>query len=198
MSTSSIIFVMNENDLRVQRTRNLLRNALIELVKNQSYESISVRDITKKAQVGYKTFYRHYEGKDDLLQALTDEMVDEIKQVLAPPSDMEAPDKNPLASLTYMESNADLILTLLNSSAADQVLEKAVEFALEEGRMTFESDVIPDELMAHHFASSMISLLRWWLESEGKVTKSEMAFYIGLLVIQPMKALSNLAEIKDI
>ncbi|MEM8860199.1 MAG: TetR/AcrR family transcriptional regulator [Chloroflexota bacterium] len=182
---------MNEKDLRVQRTRKLLRNALIELVKSQSYESISVRDITKKAQVGYKTFYRHYEGKDDLLQALTDEMVDEIKQVLAPPSDMEAPDKNPLASLTYMESNADLILTLLNSSAADQVLEKAVEFALEEGRMTFISDVIPDELMAHHFASSMISLLRWWLESEGKVTKLEMAFYIGLLVIQPMKSLSN-------
>lgn len=182
---------MNENDLRVQRTRNLLRSALIELVKSQSYESISVRDIAKKAQVGYKTFYRHYEGKDDLLQALANEMVDEIKQVLAPPSDFEAPSKNPLVSLAYMESNADLILTLLNSSAADQVLEKAVGFALEEGRMTFKSDVVPDELMAHHFASSMISLHRWWLESKGKVTKLEMASYIDLLVIRPMKGLSN-------
>ncbi len=192
MSTSSIILGMNENDLRVQRTRALLRQALIDLVKSDGYENISIRDITKKAQVGYKTFYRHYEGKDDLLQSLVDEMVDEIKQVLAPPSDIEAPDKNPLASLTYMETNADLILTLLNSTAADQVLDKAVEFALEEGRLTFKSDFIPDELMAHHFASSMISLLRWWLEGDKQVSKLEMALYIDQLVIRPMKALSGI------
>ncbi len=183
---------MNENDLRVQRTRALLRQALIDLVKSDGYENISIRDITKKAQVGYKTFYRHYEGKDDLLQALADELVDEIKQVLAPPSDIEAPDKNPLATLTYMEANADLILTLLNSTAADQVLNKAVEFALEEGRLTFKSELIPDELMAHHFASSMISLLRWWLESDMQVSKLEMALYIDQLVIRPMKQLSGL------
>ena len=68
---------MNENDLRVQRTRSLLRQALIELVQEQGYEPISVRDITKRAQVGYKTFYRHYDGKEALLQALVGSIIDE-------------------------------------------------------------------------------------------------------------------------
>ena len=183
---------MNENDLRVQRTRALLRQALIDLVKSDGYENISVRDITKKAQVGYKTFYRHYEGKDDLLQALSKELIDDFKQVLAPPTDMSAPDKNPLASLIFLEANADLIQMLLNSTAADQLLNKTVEFALEEGRLTFQSDLIPDELMAHHFASSMISLFRWWLDGSMQLPKEEMAAHIDLLIIRPMKQLSGL------
>ena len=183
---------MNENDLRVQRTRALLRQALIDLVKKNSYENISIRDITKKAQVGYKTFYRHYDGKDDLLQTLANELIDEFKQVLAPPTDIEAPDKNPLATLTYLEQNADLISMLLNSSAADQMLDQAVEFALEEGRLTFRSDVIPDELMAHHFASSMISMFRWWLDGGMQIPKDKMASHIDLLIIRPMKQLSGI------
>ena len=181
---------MNENDLRVQRTRSLLRQALIDLVKSQGYESISIRDITKKAQVGYKTFYRHYEGKEALLQALVDEKIGEFQRVLAPPSDPAASHKNTMAGLIYMETNAELFLMILNSSAADQLLNAIIELALEEGRLTFKSNLIPDELMAHHFAASIISLIRWWLETGMEISKETMVEYIDQLLFRPMKNLS--------
>lgn len=181
---------MNENDLRVRRTRTLLRQAFIELVNSQEYESITVRDITKKAQVGYKTFYRHYEGKDALLQTLVNEIRDEFQQHLLPPSDERAPHENTLTTLTFIENHQQLFLMLLNSSAADQLLNMATAFALEEGKQTFHSPHIPDALMAHHFASSMISLFRWWLESGPAHTKEEMVAYIHQLLILPMQQLS--------
>ncbi len=182
---------MNENDLRVQRTRSLLRQALIDLVSSEGYENISVRDIAQKAQVGYKTFYRHYEGKEALLQALANEWVAEFRQVVLPPSDERASEENTLAILNYIEAKAPLFLMLLNSSAANQILDVATSFGLEEGRQTFYSPHIPHELMAHHFASSIINCLRWWLESGMACSKEEMAEYINLLLIFPLKQLSD-------
>lgn len=182
---------MNEKDLRVQRTRGLLRQALIDLVDSEGYENISVRDITQKAQVGYKTFYRHYEGKEALLQALAAEMLAEFQQVVLPPSDERAPQENTLAILNYIEANAAIFMMLLNSSASKQVLDIAINFGLEQGRQTFYSPKIPQELIAHHFASSMINCLKWWVETGLTHSKPDMAEYIHLLLISPLQQLQG-------
>ena len=183
---------MNENDARVQKTRHQLWQAMIDLVLESGYEHITVRDIAQRAGVGYKTFYRHYEGKEALLQALVDDLIAEFRQTLLPPGDEGASINNTLAVLAFAETHARLFLMILNSSAADQLLEPSVAIALDEGYQTFNSSLIPDELMAYHFATTMLGLLRWWLESEMACTKEEMAEYINLLLIQPMAQLGKM------
>ena len=54
-------------DRRVRRTRQLLRDALVELTLERGYDRITVQDILDKADVGRSTFYAHYRDKDDLL-----------------------------------------------------------------------------------------------------------------------------------
>ena len=61
---------MNEEDVRVQRTQRALQQAFMDLISEQSYEAISVRAIAQRANVGYKTFYRHYQDKETLLYAI--------------------------------------------------------------------------------------------------------------------------------
>lgn len=180
---------MNENDLRVQRTRSLLRQALIELVSRQSYESISVRDIARHAQVGYKTFYRHYASKEALLQTLVDDLPDEFRQLLLAPDTDRSSHHSTIAALAYVETHAELIAMILNSSVGDRLLRAGEFVALEEGRQWFRSPHVPDDLMAHHFAASMMSFLRWWLESGMAYSKEEMATYIHQLLIDPLKQL---------
>ncbi|MEW4371180.1 TetR/AcrR family transcriptional regulator [Paenibacillus kandeliae] len=65
-------------DPRVLRTRALLRDALIHLMEQQPYEKITIQDITSRATVNRKTFYLHYESKDHLLFAVTDELLGEL------------------------------------------------------------------------------------------------------------------------
>lgn len=55
-----------KQDLRVARTHKLIRNALIELLKNQEFDKIAVQDIVDKAMVNRATFYKYYSGKSDL------------------------------------------------------------------------------------------------------------------------------------
>ena len=54
-------------DRRIQKTRKLLSQALIQLILEKGYENVTVQDILDRANVGRSTFYAHYENKDLLL-----------------------------------------------------------------------------------------------------------------------------------
>src|SRR5436190_12597876 len=54
-------------DRRVQRTEDVLHQALISLMIEKGYEVITVQDIIDRANVGRSTFYTHYTGKQELL-----------------------------------------------------------------------------------------------------------------------------------
>jgi len=64
----------NDLDRRVQKTRKLLQDALIELVAQKTYESVSIREILETANVGRSTFYSHFQDKDQLLHSILDRL----------------------------------------------------------------------------------------------------------------------------
>jgi len=56
-------------DRRIEKTRRVLHNALISLMKRKEYRSITIQEIIDEADVGRSTFYTHFEDKDALLLA---------------------------------------------------------------------------------------------------------------------------------
>ncbi len=54
-------------DRRVQRTRQLLQDALVSLIQEKGYEAVTVQDILDQANVGRSTFYAHFRDKEELL-----------------------------------------------------------------------------------------------------------------------------------
>jgi AcrR family transcriptional regulator len=65
---------MNDNDPRVIRTRKQLRDALISLVQEKSFQSISVQDIAERAALNRATFYAHFEDKFALMDHVVRDM----------------------------------------------------------------------------------------------------------------------------
>jgi AcrR family transcriptional regulator len=59
--------VARNDDRRVQRTRQLLRTALVPLIEENGFEALTVQDIIDRANVGRATFYAHFDKKEDLL-----------------------------------------------------------------------------------------------------------------------------------
>src|SRR5437763_7788331 len=60
------------DDRRSRRTRRMLGEALVALLLEKRYDTITVQEIIDRANVGRSTFYAHYLDKDDLLlQELT-------------------------------------------------------------------------------------------------------------------------------
>jgi AcrR family transcriptional regulator len=54
-------------DLRIERTCNMLRDALYGLIVERGYDSITVQQIIDRAGVARSSFYAHFRDKDDLL-----------------------------------------------------------------------------------------------------------------------------------
>jgi AcrR family transcriptional regulator len=57
-------------DPRIRRTRQLLQDALRNLLKQKEFDKVSVQDISEAATVNRATFYAHYEDKFALLGEL--------------------------------------------------------------------------------------------------------------------------------
>ena len=70
----------NDVDRRVQKTRKLLQEALIELVAEKGYELVTIREILDRANVGRSTFYAHFQDKEQLLYSILARLDDLFEQ----------------------------------------------------------------------------------------------------------------------
>ncbi|MEO7715066.1 MAG: TetR/AcrR family transcriptional regulator [Capsulimonas sp.] len=61
--------ILEAEDPRVVRTRDLLKGAMVALMREKSWREISVGDITQRATVNRTTFYAHFDDKDALLES---------------------------------------------------------------------------------------------------------------------------------
>jgi AcrR family transcriptional regulator len=66
----------DSRDPRVRRTQQLLQQAFLDLLMQNSFEAITVKDITQRAMVNRATFYAHFDDK----YALLDETIRAIFQ----------------------------------------------------------------------------------------------------------------------
>ncbi len=57
-------------DPRITRTRKLIREALVALLAEKNFESVTVQDIAERATVNRATFYAHFTDKFALLDAM--------------------------------------------------------------------------------------------------------------------------------
>lgn len=77
MSTKSLRI-----DPRVLRTRQLIRDAFIELLQELEPEKITVNRIAERATINRVTFYLHYRDIPDMIDKLAEDMINEIHAIL--------------------------------------------------------------------------------------------------------------------
>src|SRR5215469_4608391 len=70
------------SNLRVRRTKILLREALVALIEEKGFDALTVGDLTERAMVSRAAFYRNYQDKYDLVeQIFTDAMNDVLAAI---------------------------------------------------------------------------------------------------------------------
>jgi AcrR family transcriptional regulator len=69
------------DDRRVHRTEQLLRTALVSLIEEKGFETLTVQDILDRANVGRATFYAHFDNKEDLLVSGFDGLRTALKEL---------------------------------------------------------------------------------------------------------------------
>ncbi len=72
----------NSSDLRVQKTIKTVKQALLTLIMKKPYKKIRVDEITKEAMINRQTFYSHFASIDNVLEAIGEDMLSDLKEGL--------------------------------------------------------------------------------------------------------------------
>ena len=162
-------------DRRIQRTRQLLDDALIELILEKGYDKITVQNIADQANVGRSTFYAHCLDKDDLMEKSVNLMMEEFGSHFLPSNDGDAQEVMipSLALFRHTQTHPQLYKAMLGGGAIEIVIKAIRDGLIDHARAYFEKEEragkrlgVPMEILTTHLAGSLLTLLTWWLENE--------------------------------
>ncbi len=174
-------------DKRTIRTREALRDALLELLEVKSLDQITIRDIATKARISYVTFFRHHKTKDSLMQDIAADQVKRLAGLMLPALDASDTLAASTALCVYVDYHRKLWSTLLTGGAASVMKEEFLRNSNElASRSGHPNNWLPRELAVSLNVSSTIEVLTWWLRQKTPVPISRVAEIHEQTVIRPI------------
>jgi AcrR family transcriptional regulator len=172
----------------------MLTEALVALMIEKRYDTITVQEIIDRANVGRSTFYAHFLDKEDLLQGEVSRLVD----ALASHMERDARGSRIIPSLELLrhvgESQA-LVNALVRGRAIEQVLKtmqlhlgRHIEAGLARRLAPGSIPIVPLSVVAQHLAGSLMSLMQWWLERDMPESPEQLDEYFVQLVRPSVRA----------
>ena len=185
--------LLQQEDVRIQRTRQLLQQALIDLTVEMGFAPITVRDITQRAKVNRSTFYRYYLDKYDLLnqymaavQSATSEAA-----LLAEKARPSAPEKVPpglLVLVKQVQANAAFYRVMLGRNgdpafveSVRQMSENRYRYLFLQYRADSNPTAPPTDMKLAYISHASVGALLWWLENDQPCSAEQMAIWLGQL-----------------
>jgi len=174
-------------DRRVRKTDTRLHEALMSLIHDKSYDTIAVKDILERADVGRSTFYAHFRDKDDLLTSGIYESLQSIRSTAAAASDPFAWFSLPIFEHIHRHRLEGKAAPLDGRSAIHSRLQHTIEELISDDivRCFARRRVgpIPAELAVKHVASTFVLVLNWWLDVAGARSPRDADALFRALVI---------------
>lgn len=181
---------MNYVDPRVARTRRFLMDALMNLILEEGYDSVTVREIVQKAGVNRSTFYLHFRDKQDILSHMEDEILNELASSVRNPSfthesalrDYEEsgePIYSAVALFKHIEKYAHLYRTML----VERDFRARVTQVIRQEILQFS----PSELDAAFGSNGIVGVIIHWLESDMRETVTDMSHWLTRFSLFPLR-----------
>ena len=160
-----------KTDARVRRTRDALGDALIALMQEKAFETITVQEVLDRAHVSRSTFYTHYSDKDDLLMSDSEEFFEALSMALSAhgdKSDRVFPVKE---FFNHLADVQPFYKALVKSGKFQENMELArghfargIERRLSELPRAKSIPANERSAIAFTHAGALLSLLAWWLD----------------------------------
>ena len=187
-------------DLRVVKTREAIKNAFVQLIEEKGFESMTIKDITKKARINRGTFYAHYQDKYHCMSSYVSELLEGIIDIAKrhDPIQGTADFGNvslPIATdiFHYLYRNRDLLKALLSPKGAPYFQSKLKQTMWEllyektaTSLVNLEQMPMPvrPEFLASYISGAHLSVIQTWLDHGCKETPEEMAKVLSLLTVK--------------
>lgn len=182
-------------DLRVVRTRKMLRDAMITLAIQKGFSAVTINDIVELAMVNRATFYRHYQDKYDLVESYLDELYAELNAGPALAPSPGEPNPGLVRLFEHIRDNAPFYRAMLGPngySGFGERIRRLTEATLRtrwqavspaDGRTR-----MPTPLLLNYLSHASYGVLVWWLEGGLTHSPEQMARWLHQLTLAAFEA----------
>ena len=188
-------------DLRIIRTKEAIRESLVELIEEKGFEAITVKDLTARAKINRGTFYAHYQDKYDLMTKCEEEIMRDISKIIKQnfPNIITTIESNTaqfqpfqiaVFIFEYFNENSGFMKAVLGPRGDLSFQTKLKEFMW---RTIFENEanpfikgedlLVPANYLASYIASAHIGVIQQWLNGGTKETPEEMARILSTIML---------------
>lgn len=162
-------FSINNFTKRNKFTRMCIGEAVIALMKDKSFDKITILDITKKAGVSRMTFYTYYHSKTDVINDYIEEMVSGYIEKYSDKLAKQFPSyESTLNALHYFDEYANVFLVLADSGLYSLLINAINQY--------MEDQVIPvykvSPYEVYFYAAALLNIFIKW-EGTGKKESAE-------------------------
>jgi len=172
---------------RRSRTRKALCSALLSLLEEQSLEQITIKELTARAGVGYATYFRLYEDKQDLLHDLAHQEISRLLAMSLPIFYTVDSLASTLALCGYVWEQRKIWKVLLTGGAAATLKEEYLRQAMQVMEEWPNPELwIPDDLAVTFAVTALVEILGWWLKQPDPPSVQEMAGVVNRLAVAPL------------
>lgn len=169
-----------KTDRRVRRTRDVLGDALVELMREKPFEEITVQQVLDRAGVSRSTFYAHYRDKNDLFLGDVEDFFEMMASHLVrcgEVSDRVAPVRELFGHVAQVR---EFYAALVASGKIHDTMELGKGYFARSIEQRL-STLCPEDkgsseraALAYALAGALWSLLSWWIDHGTKASPAEM------------------------
>lgn len=166
---------MRKEDLRVVKTKQNIRKAFMELMKEQPIEKISINNICDKALCSRNTFYQHYTDKYELYEKICLECIAELATAFSVENfDISVNNvlgygRDIIYAVETRKEDIKNLLTYDNKEYLKNQLYKVLVQKCIEGSLQLAGKNSIDEtevaLNCHYLVSGIMGFVMYWLQS---------------------------------
>lgn len=174
------------------RSREQIRTAFAELLREKPPEKITVTDIVKRAHINRGTFYAHYADIYALVDSIYEESLSLLYQALNKldyTSQLQSPLPALLTISDFLQQNTSAFSALFQSTLATPFFEKMQAFFI--ARMENESGIDARlrasdafRIRARFFVGGVINLYRAWFHGDIGGTLTDLAHTMSDIICQ--------------
>jgi AcrR family transcriptional regulator len=183
-------------DRRAQRTRQMLRQAFIEVVQEKGMLTASVQEITERANVSRGTFYAHYADKYALVDAIIREEFQRLVNTLPLAAGRNRETFHLLIravleyfTRVYQRHHLSPALASLVEQSTHEELTALITTWLKQGGNEPPRSRVPVETVAQMMSWAIFGAAAQWSQETTTLTSAHMADTILLVLVEGVGSL---------
>ena len=178
-------------DRRIRRTRRQLQRAMLELLQEKDVRSITVQELTQRADINRGTFYAHYRDIFDLLEQMERDLFDRLEGLLSSYSaqDLQVELTPLLADMFgFVRDDPVLRLTFLDQHTQDSFFRRLHQLILKKCADDWQGLYLPEDLKMWNgcldfLVSGVVGLARGWMKRGFEEDPKQLAKLANQLIL---------------